>query len=73
MFELVRSDDPVLLSWLEARLSEAGIEMAVFDTHTSSAFGGVLGTIARRVMVAEEDVPRASRILAEGPDVTERD
>jgi hypothetical protein len=72
MFELVRSDNPVLLSWLEARLTEAGIEMAVFDAHTSSAFGGTLGTVVRRVMVAEEDFPRASKILAEEPGVAER-
>lgn len=66
MFELIRTDNPIFLSWLETRLAEAGIESFVFDEHTSTVFGGTLDTVVRRLMVAEEDEARASEILAEG-------
>jgi hypothetical protein len=35
MKELLRTTDPVLLSWLIALLADAGIEAIVLDTHTS--------------------------------------
>jgi hypothetical protein len=66
MIELIRTADPILLSWLETRLAEAGIESFVFDGHTSTVFGGTLDCVVRRMMVAEEDRGRASAILAEG-------
>ena len=66
MIELIRTTDPVFLSWLETRLSEAGIQSFVFDGHVSTLFGGTLDTVVRRLMVAEEDRARASDIVAEG-------
>jgi hypothetical protein len=66
MIELVRTDNPILLSWLRTRLAEAGIESVVFDGHASTIFGGTLDTVARRVMVAEDDRERAADILEEG-------
>jgi hypothetical protein len=62
MFELVRSNDPVLLSYLTAGLKAAGISAFVFDAHTSSAYGGALPDVVRRVMVAERDTAAALRI-----------
>ncbi len=64
MVELIRTNDPVLLSWLCAALSEERIEAIVLDTHTSSIFVGGLDGIARRVMVDEADLGRAQRVLA---------
>jgi len=55
MIELLRTDDPVFISWLTARLAEEGIEVVVFDSHTSNIYGGALDTLTRRVMVAEEN------------------
>ena len=66
MIELIRTDNPIFLSWLETRLAEAGIESVVFDDHTSTLFGGTLDTVGRRLMVAEKDRERASDIVAEG-------
>ncbi len=66
MIELIRTADPVFLSWLETRLAEAGIELFIFDGHTSTVFGGTLDSVVRRLMVAENDRSRASDILAEG-------
>ena len=64
MKELLRSNDPVLMSYLEHRLRESGIEPLVMDTHTSIVEGS-LGILPRRMMVVEEDHPQAARILDE--------
>lgn len=64
MVELLRSNDVVRLSWLTALLREAGIEAILLDTHTS-VIEGSIGAIARRLVVADEDAPRARRVLAE--------
>jgi hypothetical protein len=64
MRELVRTNDPVTLSWLQALLAEAGIAVVVLDTHTSILEGSI-GAIPRRLMVAEEDFDRARRLIAE--------
>ena len=73
MIELIRTDDPVLLSWLQARLAEIGIEAVVFDGHTSSAYGGALDTVCSRLMVAEDDHSRALRVVAEGRELADRE
>lgn len=65
MIELIRSDDPVLVSWLEAQLRTAGITAHVLDAYTASAYGGALGAVQRRIMVEEQDLPRARLLLAE--------
>ena len=64
MKELLRSNDPVLISYLEHRLREAGIEPLILDAYTSIVEGS-LGILPRRMMVTEEDHPEASRILDE--------
>ncbi len=64
MRELLRTNDPVTLSWLQALLSEARIDCIVLDAHTSIIEGSI-GAIPRRVMVPEEDWERARRLLAE--------
>ncbi len=66
MKELIRSNDPVLLSWLDAALTGAGIEALVLDVHTSILEGSA-GAIPRRLMVLDEDHARAQRILDEAP------
>ncbi len=62
MRELVRSNNPVLLSWLTAALAEAGIEAVILDGHTSILEGSA-GAIPRRLMVIDEDYPSAREIL----------
>lgn len=62
MLELVRSNDPVYLSWIEAVLAAEGIPCVVLDAYTS-AIEGSIGAIPRRVMVAAEDAERARRAL----------
>lgn len=64
MVELIRTNDPVLLSWLTAALAEARIEAIVLDVHTSIVEGSV-SAIPRRVMVDDDDLARAKRLVAE--------
>lgn len=64
MVELIRTNDPVLLSWLEARLREDHIRIQVMDFHTS-VLEGSAGAIPRRVMVADGDYSRARWVLHE--------
>jgi hypothetical protein len=64
VIELLRSNDVVRLSWLTALLSEAGIEAILLDAHTSIVEGSI-GAIPRRLVVRDDDVVRARRVLAE--------
>jgi hypothetical protein len=63
MKELLRTNDPVRLSWLQAVLRDAGIESLVLDQYTSIVEGSI-GAIPRRLMVAERDHRRARAVLA---------
>lgn len=64
MKELLRTNDPVKLSWLLALLADAGIEPLILDVHTSIIEGSI-GAIPRRLAVVDDDFAQASRILAE--------
>ena len=64
MKELLRTNDPVRLSWAQAMLRDAGIESVVLDQYTSLMEGSI-GAIPRRLMVAEDDHARASALLKE--------
>jgi hypothetical protein len=62
MKELVRTNDAVRLSWLQAVLAEAEIAAIVLDSYTSIVEGSI-GAIPRRLMVADADHFRASAVL----------
>lgn len=62
MKELLRSNDPVLLSWVQALLAEADIDCLVFDVHASIVEGSI-SAIPRRIMVAKADHRRAREII----------
>ncbi len=64
MKELVRTNDPVLISWLTAALGEMSIHAVVLDTHMAVLEGSV-AAIQRRVMVADDDFIQASQVLAD--------
>ena len=64
MKELLRTNDPVRLSFVEALLSAAGIESVMLDQHTSIIEGSI-GAIPRRLMVEERDHARALALLAD--------
>ncbi len=62
MKELIRANDLVLISYLVAVLEDEGIDAVVLDEHTSILEGSI-GAIQRRVVVTEEDLPRAQMIV----------
>src|SRR5271155_3710381 len=64
MKELLRTNDVVRLSWIQALLADAGIRSLVLDQHTSLVEGSI-GAIPRRLMVAASDHSRARRLIAE--------
>jgi len=61
--ELVRTNDPVLISWLIAALKAERIEALVLDSHASVLEGSAMA-IPRRVMVIDEDLEDAKKVLA---------
>lgn len=68
MKELLRTNDAVRLSFLEALLRDAGIESLVLDQHASLVEGSI-GAIQRRLMVAEADHRRARAVLVDAGEL----
>jgi hypothetical protein len=64
MTELLRTNDLVLLSFLQALLADAGIGSLVADQHTS-VLEGSIGAIPRRLMVDSGDLLSARRLVAD--------
>ncbi len=64
MRELVRTNDAVLVSAIGALLDGAKIRHLVFDQNMS-VLEGSLGVLPRRILVAEDDVDAARRLLTE--------
>ncbi len=64
MIELIRTNDLVLISAVEAMLAAEGIEVFVADQF-ASAVDGSLGFLPRRLLVQEDEADRARRLLRE--------
>ena len=68
MRAILKTTDPVILSFAADLLSQQGIESVVFDTHASIVEGS-LGFLPRRLMVLDEDFERAGQLLRQAvPD-----
>ena len=63
MKEVLRTNNPVFLSFAQAVLDEAGIDCVVFDTNMS-VLEGSIGALPRRIMVADDDLSRARAAIA---------
>jgi len=72
MEELLRTNDMVLLSYIEHRLREAGLASFLMDTHMS-VMEGSIGMLPRRLLVLAEDLKAAQVILAEVRREQQRD
>ena len=59
---LLRTNDPVLLSFVQALLREAGVSHHVADAHIS-VLEGSIGAFPRRVLVADDDVAESRQLL----------
>ena len=64
MRELVRTNDPVLITAIEALLNGADIGHMVVDQNMS-VLEGSIGIFPRRILVDEEEIERARRLLEE--------
>jgi len=64
MREIVRTNDAVLITAIEALLKGAGIPHMVLDQHMS-VLDGSLGMLPRRIVVENDHVARARRLLTD--------
>ncbi|MBO0664131.1 DUF2007 domain-containing protein [Jiella sp. MQZ9-1] len=62
MKELVRSNDAVLISFVDALLNDAEIPHFVADSHMS-ILDGSIGVLPRRILVDPDHLIQARRIL----------
>jgi len=62
MIKLAATNNPVLLSFVEALLTEAGVEYIVADQHISNTEGSI-ALFPRRILVHDDDLAQAKRIL----------
>lgn len=68
MKELLRTSDPVRLSWLTALLADQNIDVVVLDGHTSILEGSA-NAIPRRLVVNDQDYNAAMSLLAEAGEI----
>jgi len=64
MRPVLKTNNPVLLSFAQSLLSDAQIECVVFDEN-ASVMDGSLGILPRRLMVADDDFERGQALLRE--------
>ena len=62
MVELMRTNDLVLISFVETLLTQAGVAFFVADQHMS-AVEGSLGFLPRRIMIDASEQERARRLM----------
>ncbi|MFN3868040.1 MAG: DUF2007 domain-containing protein [Hyphomicrobiaceae bacterium] len=64
MREVIRTNDPVLISFVEAVLRDAGIAAVVADQNMS-VLEGSIGVLPRRVLVSDADFAAARGLVAD--------
>ncbi|MFU0506496.1 putative signal transducing protein [Pseudaminobacter sp. NGMCC 1.201702] len=64
MIELMRTNDVVIISFVESLLRDAGIDVLVADQNMSVLDGSV-GILPRRLLVSDDDADAARRILVD--------
>jgi tRNA1(Val) A37 N6-methylase TrmN6 len=77
MRPVLKTNNPVLLSFAQSLLADAHIESVVFDEN-AAVMDGSLGILPRRLMVADDDFARGRSVLEDGlarasapPEITE--
>ncbi|WP_300545687.1 DUF2007 domain-containing protein [Maricaulis sp.] len=63
--DVLKTDNPVILSYARSVLSEAGIESFVLDEGMASMYGGGIPFVEKRLSVADDHAARARDLLAE--------
>lgn len=62
MQELIRTNDLALIACVDSLLKAEGIALLVLDSH-ASVVDGSLGMVPRRLMVADDDLDAARRLV----------
>jgi hypothetical protein len=62
MKQLLRSNDPTIMAFAKALLSGEGIACFEMDVNMSVLEGGI-GIFPRRMLVREDDLERAKRVM----------
>jgi hypothetical protein len=71
MIELIRSNDPVVISFAASLLKDAKIVHSVADSHMS-VIDGSINALTSRILVAEDQLDEAKGLLEEaGVSATE--
>ncbi|KNG94085.1 DUF2007 domain-containing protein [Pseudaestuariivita atlantica] len=65
MVELLRTNDITVIALARALLADADIECFELDVNMS-VLEGSIGILPRRLMVIEDDLPRARRLMQDG-------
>lgn len=65
MKEVLRTNNPVRLSFAESLLKGEGIEAVTLDDGMAGLHGGALPFIQRRILVADDDEAQALRLFSE--------
>lgn len=63
MIELIRTNDAVVLSFVQSLLKDAGIDALLADENMS-VLDGSLGILPRRILVSDDDEAEARTLLA---------
>lgn len=61
--EVLSTNDPLKLSFAQAVLKAAGVEVVTLDGGTSNVYGGALDMVQHRLMVSEGDAETAHEAL----------
>ncbi len=64
MYELIRTNDPVLLSFVESLLKDSGIDCLIAD-QGMSILEGSLGMLPRRILVDERRRDEARKLIVD--------
>ena len=64
MIELIRTNDPVVISFVESLMRDAGIGCLVADQNMS-ILDGSIGILPRRILVIEDEADEARKILVD--------
>lgn len=64
MIEIVRTNDLVMIGFLQSLLENANIPVLVTDTHMS-ALEGMIGAFPRRILVPDDHADQARRLIRE--------
>ena len=62
MVELLRTNDLVFLSFVQHTLNEAGVEHLVLDEYVSAVEGSI-NAIPRRIVVDEQNIKYAQKLI----------